>query len=1078
MMQNYFANHLSLVYLIYASSFLLLGFVIHLQATKSHFLQINTHLSWVKYFALLHAGKEFVDWYKVTYIKIAELEFIGNIFLILSFIALMEFGRRVFFDVCKRHCRWKGIIENYLTLFFLLLTLLITFTTQNIPYSFSISCRYFLGFPAGFLTAIAMLLSLKYDTKIKELHLTFSVKLAAFSFLAYGVISGVTVHENAMFPVLFSVESFKSVTGFSVQLFRAMAAISLLIAFSKIIKTVNNELKHELDATINHLSEKTAALQKEVNSRNISEKALFENQKILEYKNHIFELLFKSNDLNSILKSLIQSLEKAYPEMIVSILFLDEQKKHLIDGVTVSLPTHYMQAIDGLEIDEGVGSCGTAAFTKKPVIVDDINTHPFWQPFKALAQSVGLGACWSQPIVSSKQEVLGTFAIYYRHPQSPDESKLKLISELAQLTALIIENTQKTQQLKKLTVAIEQSPSSIIITDLDGNIEYVNPRFSEVTGYRSEEVLGKNPSLFQSGKTQKDTHDDLWATLMQGRVWRGEFINQRKNGESYWESSTIAPIRDEQGNIVNYVEIKEDITEQKQTKEKSNHLGRVLEDSLNEIYIFDNETLLFSQVNKGARDNLGYSMEELKKLTPIDIKPDYTTESFKQDLSPLYTKEEPFLLFKTHHKRKDGSLYPAEIHLQLVQAETSSVFVAIVQNISERNKAEALLKDAKTEAIQANLAKSQFLANMSHEIRTPMNAIINLVKLSLEEHDTEKQHYYLSQVVDSSELLLNIINDILDFSKIEAGKLVADKIPFNLFSLLNNLNNIFSLKAEEKGLSLDFIRDDSVPEFVIGDDLRLKQILINLIGNAIKFTQKGSVSVNIELIARSETNHALIKFSVNDTGIGIAIEKIPELFKAFIQAEDSTTRQFGGSGLGLAISQSLVKLLGGKLNAESSSGQGSCFYFQIPFQINTNPALNQEIEKIETINLSGKHLLVAEDNKTNRLVLKVILEQENISFEMAENGVEALEYLNNSRYDAVLMDVQMPMMNGIEATQKIRSSNEPYQNIPIIAMTAYAIEGDKEKCLESGMNAYVSKPIDRDVFLTTLSQQLSNYIQG
>ena len=384
------------------------------------------------------------------------------------------------------------------------------------------------------------------------------------------------------------------------------------------------------------------------------------------------------------------------------------------------------------------------------------------------------------------------------------------------------------------------------------------------------------------------------------------------------------------------------------------------------------------------------------------------------------------------------------------------------------------LEVAREEAEQASRTKSEFLANMSHEIRTPMNAIINLVQLSLEEKDFEKQHYYLTQVSDSSSLLLNIINDILDFSKIEAGKLAISKIPFDLHRMLKVIENIFSLKAEEKGLVIQFINDKDLPVALIGDDLRLKQILINLIGNAIKFTEKGSVTVTSHVLAYSEENYALIKFSIRDTGIGVAKEKLPKLFTAFVQAEDATTRQFGGSGLGLTISQSLAKLLGGKLSAESELGKGSCFYVQLPFEIDTAPSTDiKRIDIKPSFDLTGTHLLIAEDNKTNRLVLEAILNQEKISFDMAHNGQEALDFLKNNRYDAVLMDVQMPILNGLDATKKIRCSNEHYHNIPIIAMTAYAIDGDKEKCLESGMNAYVSKPIDRDNFLAILKQQLS-----
>jgi PAS domain S-box-containing protein len=407
-------------------------------------------------------------------------------------------------------------------------------------------------------------------------------------------------------------------------------------------------------------------------------------------------------------------------------------------------------------------------------------------------------------------------------------------------------------------------------------------------------------------------------------------------------------------------------------------------------------------------------------------------------------------------------------------AQECRVVAVDITEITEKKVTEAALLSAKKNAELANLAckaKSDFLANMSHEIRTPMNAIVNLVRLSLGEQNSQKRDYYLEQTVQASKLLLSLINDILDFSQIEAGKLTINPVPFNLTDLLRVLENTFSLQAQDKGLSLTFSQDENLPADLIGDDLRVEQILINLINNALKFTRQGAVEIRSQLISRNEDDSVLVKFSVKDSGIGIAKEKLPQLFHPFTQAETSITREFGGTGLGLSISYNLVELLGGKLNAESELGQGSCFHFEVPFKINLQP--NYVPKPVDTVArekcFTGKHLLIVEDSEINRLVLGAILEEEKISFDEAENGVQALELLKNHHYDAILMDVQMPVMDGIEATKRIRQSKEIYNNIPIIAMTACAISGDKERFLNVGMDAYIPKAIDIDEFLETLS---------
>ena len=621
---------------------------------------------------------------------------------------------------------------------------------------------------------------------------------------------------------------------------------------------------------------------------------------------------------------------------------------------------------------------------------------------------------------------------------------------------------------------IESACVMVVVLDDKGLIKVFNPAAEELTGYSKEELSGKN--WFEI-LTPRERYPQVWEVFKQ--LNQGEIIRSFENpiltkqGEERfisWRNNILL----QNGKNVGILSFGIDITENKKSELIQRALIRrnqiLMDNAVEGIHILDEYGNLV-EANHAFCQSLGYSTKEVLQLNVKDWDVKLTADELDTALSLLFKERS---VFETIHRRKDGSLIDVEISSVGVVLDGKKYIYAASRNITERKQAEIELKQAKQEAEKATRAKSEFLANMSHEIRTPMNAIINLVKLSVDESDTQKQHYYLSQVIDSSELLLNIINDILDFSKIEAGKLTLDKKPFKLTKLLENLKNVFSLKAEEKGIELKFIQDKNLPDGLMGDDLRLKQILINLISNAIKFTQKGFVNVDVKLLAQSETGFALIKFSITDSGIGIAQEKLPQLFEAFIQAEDSTTRQFGGSGLGLTISKRLVELLGGKLNASSKLYEGSCFYFQLPFQITTELPIETHAASIEkTVEIKGKYLLIVEDNKINRLVLKIILEQEGILFDMACNGQEALDCLEKRCYDAVLMDVQMPVLNGIDATKRIRSSNASYQNIPIIAMTAYALEDERKKILQSGMNAYVSKPINKDNFLNILRQLLA-----
>ncbi|UTH72818.1 PAS domain S-box protein [Chromobacterium sp. IIBBL 290-4] len=662
----------------------------------------------------------------------------------------------------------------------------------------------------------------------------------------------------------------------------------------------------------------------------------------------------------------------------------------------------------------------------------------------------------------------------------------------------ITERKRAADEIRKLSLVVEQSPESIIITDRDAEIEYVNEAFLRHSGYSREEVLGQKPSLLASGRTPKETYQELWRQLEQGLPWKGEFYNRRKNGEESIEFAVIAPIRQEDGSITHYLALQEDITEKKrmglELDNYRHHLEELVEARTSEVkeaharlqmnqFAMDSVGISIQWVdpdsgrilyaNRHCADMLGYSEQELLSLSVPDIDPNVPFPAFHAAIAQL--RQHNRAQFESANLTRQGRAIPVEVTLYYARGGEDSPdrVIAFVIDISRRKEAEHALVQAKEAAEAANAMKSAFLANMSHEIRTPMNAILGMAYLLGQQGVSNEQRHQLDTIDRSARHLLNIINDILDLSKAEAGKLKLDYSDFELSRLPKDVAAMVADLARAKGLAL-LLELPSEPLAARGDLTRLTQCLLNLASNAVKFTASGSVALRLEQ-SLGEDGAVLARFEVRDTGIGIPAEALPRLFGAFEQADASTTRRYGGTGLGLAITKHLAEMMGGTVGVESQPGKGSVFWFTARLERGELRAAAAEpaLSPSHASHPEGLRLLLAEDDPVNQEVAVALLRSIGLDADIAENGAQAVARFlaAPAGYALILMDMQMPGMDGLEATRRIRA-NPAGRQVPILAMTANAFADDREACEKAGMNDFVAKPVEPARMFETLRRWL------
>ncbi|MBC7744885.1 MAG: PAS domain S-box protein [Flavobacterium sp.] len=625
-----------------------------------------------------------------------------------------------------------------------------------------------------------------------------------------------------------------------------------------------------------------------------------------------------------------------------------------------------------------------------------------------------------------------------------------------------------------LSLVASKSSTAIVIRDSVGYVTWVNEAFTTVFGYQLDELLGKRLGEVTTGeKTRKDVLQLTKERIENKQPYSVELLVYKKDKTPIWIFSSLTPILNPEGEIERQVEIIVDITERKQAEEQLTLLSLVASKTINGVAISDNNGKV-KWVNKAFEDITGYSLKEFLGKRPGDL---------------LCGKDTDLNQLKLLRNQKDN-LQSSNIELISYKKDKTRIWlsisntptfnsdgtfdqqVEIIHDITERKIIEQELIKAKEEALLLSKAKETFLSVMSHEIRTPLNAVIGITHILIDDNPTKAQLENLKILNFSSQNLLSLINDVLDFTKIETGNMVLEKADVNLKDLVSQTLNTLQFKTVEKGVLLKSETDSRIPLYVKADHTRLYQILINLLGNSVKFTETGYIKLKLDLI-QEKKDSIIVGFEISDTGIGIAANKIDFIFDTYTQASADTTRKYGGTGLGLSITKSLIELHNSEITVESKLGKGSTFKFQIEFEKSSRKkeALHNELRNT-TLDIS---VLVVDDNYINRLLAQKVLSKWGIKVDFAEDGAIALSKVQTTHYDVILMDLQMPVMDGLEASRSIRNlPGAYYKNIPIIALTASIVSKDREKIYESGMNDYVMKPFVPSVLHEKISALLNN----
>lgn len=761
------------------------------------------------------------------------------------------------------------------------------------------------------------------------------------------------------------------------------------------------------------------------------------------------------------------------PITLISI--IDEQRQWfkskigISDSETLRKDSFCQYAIMDNSIFEVENSIEDERFVNNPYVTGDPNIRFY------------AGA----PLTTSDGFNLGTLCVIDTKPRKLSENQKLALNILANEVVANIELRKEKSRIESekrmmadsnnlLHTFFENSPSIITMKDVNGCYVYVNKNGLSALGKPASEVLGKNLSEILPPHIAEKIHADDQEIIRTKKPVIREYSNNF-NGETTFYISYMFPLINNTQEVYGVGVISNNITASKKLETEltmsNNRFTSLFYNSPICVIIADMQTSRFIMVNNNFLQTFGYEKSELigKSVDEINL---IVSEEDRVKLRESLTTQGRIRDVEFKMYKKSGEIFYSLSSVDVINVDGRMQIVSAFQDITERKKMEDRLHEAKQLAEDATASKSNFLANMSHEIRTPLNAMLGFSDLLSKTSLSYEQKEYLEAIETSGKNLMGIINDILDFSKIEAGMLSLETVPFSIQQTVHSVYAMFFSKAQKKGLRLFSSVDPNVPSLVAGDPTKFNQILINLIGNAIKFTSEGTVMIECT-VKKLQADKLILQVSIKDTGIGIPHEKLGKIFDRFTQAEDSTTRNFGGTGLGLSIAKKLVEMQGGELMVTSEPGKGSEFLFTIHYTVAySNEYVHNENQVTHpALNFQGTKTLIVEDNPLNQKLASTLLRNEGFEVEVAENGEMAVQFLKERQYDVILMDIQMPIMDGYEATSEIRTK----LNIktPIIAMTANAIAGEKERCIELGMDDYITKPFKAEFLLDMIARIIS-----
>jgi PAS domain S-box-containing protein len=639
----------------------------------------------------------------------------------------------------------------------------------------------------------------------------------------------------------------------------------------------------------------------------------------------------------------------------------------------------------------------------------------------------------------------------------------------------ITERKHAEEEKRKLNQAIEQSPAVVVITDVEGSIEYVNPKFTETTGYTLEEVKGENPRILNSGHTSKEEYRELWETIKSGKEWNGEFLNKKKNGDLFCESATISPVMDKDGKITNFIAVKEDVTEKKRAELMITRIGRILEDSLNEIYIFDAESLNYLEANHGAQKNLGYSMDELSALTPVDLKPDMTRDEFEKILEPLRSGREKKIQFNALHKRKDGSTFPAEIHLQTTTFESVPAFVSIILDQTKHMEIEEEKKRLQAQLLQAQ--KMEAVGVLAAGVAHDFNNILTIIRLraenAMEEVGEESLAYEdMKEACEASKNASDLTRQLLLFSRKQALEFVSGDLNVTIVSLFKMLGRLL---GENYSVKTDLA---SGLKHAMFDRGGIEQMVVNLVINARdSMSDGGSIlikteNVRIETVELSDhpdkKTGDFVRLSVIDSGVGMDIETQNHIFEPFF-----TTKGVGkGTGLGLSVVYGIIMQHDGWVEVNSEAGKGTNFDLYIPISTEvTNDTAEQDTDNAKPSG-EGKRILLVEDEAGLRQITAKLLRTSGFEVFEAEDykKAQALFKKEKGKFDLLLSDVILPDKTGIDLAEELLAKNP---DLKLVLCSGYTDDRSQWPLIRERGYKFLQKPYSLDELLSMIMEGIA-----